>query len=272
VARAKLLPAGDRYRLEDLQVIFRQQPSHASHAAFGSRIVFMPDGSLFITLGDRFFPRDEAQNPANHIGKLVRILPDGRPHPDNPRLEGWRPEIWSIGHRDVQAAAFEPATGMLWTVEHGARGGDEVNVPRAGRNYGWPVITYGRDYSNARIGVGTRRAGLEQPVYYWDPSIAPSGAMFYTAELFAGWKGNLLVGALAGQSVRRLILDGETVVGEEVLLQEFGERIRNVRLGPDGAIWLLTDDPEGEVLRLLPAPENGCSHGDVFFIPQAETC
>ena len=171
-----------------------------------------------MTLGDRYSARDEAQNPANHLGKLVRIMPDGSPYAGNPKKPGWRPEIWSIGHRNVQGAALNPETGKLWTTEHGARGGDEINIPEAGKNYGWPVITYGRDYSYLKIGEGTAKPGLEQPVYYWDPSIAPSGAAFYTGNLFPEWKGNLFVGALAGQALHRLVLDGDKVVGEEKLL------------------------------------------------------
>ena len=170
-------------------MIFRQEPSYASSNHFGSRIVFMPDGSLFVTLGERYSARDEAQNPANHLGKLVRIMPDGSPYAGNPKKAGWRPEIWSIGHRNVQGAALNPATGKLWTIEHGARGGDEINVPEAGKNYGWPVITYGRDYTYIKIGEGTHKAGMEQPIYYWDPSIAPSGAAFYTGDLFPGMEG-----------------------------------------------------------------------------------
>ncbi len=250
VARARLLLQG---RLDSVDVIFRQDPSYASSAHFGSRIVFMPDGSLFVTLGERYYARDEAQNPANHLGKIVRLLPDGRPHPDNPKRDGWRPEIWSIGHRNVQGAALNPATGRLWTIEHGARGGDEINVPQSGKNYGWPVITYGRDYSFAKIGEGTHKPGLEQPIYYWDPSIAPSGAAFYTGDLFPEWKGNLFVGALAGQALHRMILDGERVVGEESLLTDLHERIRDVRQGPDGALWVLTDNPQGRLLRVMPA-------------------
>ena len=180
-------------------------------------------------------------------------MPDGRPHPDNPKRDGWRPEIWSIGHRNVQGAALNPASGRLWTIEHGARGGDEINIPQAGKNYGWPIITYGRDYSCAKIGEGTAKAGMEQPIYYWDPSIAPSGAAFYTGDLFPEWKGNLFVGALAGQALHRLVLNGEKIVGEEALLKDLRERIRDVRQGPDGAIWLLTDDPQGRVLRVVPA-------------------
>ena len=252
VARAKLVTEGDGGRLDSVQVIFRQEPSYASSGHFGSRIVFTRDGSLFVTLGERFSARDEAQNPANHLGKLVRIMPDGAPYAGNPKKDGWRPEIWSIGHRNVQGAALNPATGKLWTIEHGARGGDEINIPEAGKNYGWPVISYGRNYDFTKIGVGTHKDGMEQPLYYWDPSIAPSGAAFYTGDLFPEWKGNLFVGALAGQALHRLVLDGEKVVGEEKLLADLGERIRDVRSGPDGALWLLTDSPQGSVLRVVP--------------------
>jgi aldose sugar dehydrogenase len=252
VGRAKLVEEGDGARLDQFEVIFRQQPSYASSAHFGARIVFMSDGSLYVTLGERYSARIEAQNPGNHLGKLVRLMPDGSPYAGNPKKQGWRPEIWSIGHRNVQGAARNPASGKLWTIEHGARGGDEINIPEAGKNYGWPVITYGRDYNYAKIGEGTHKEGMEQPIYYWDPSIAPSGAAFYTGDLFPEWKGNLFVGALAGQALHRLVLDGERVVGEERLLANLGERIRDVRQGPDGALWLLTDHTEGRVLRLLP--------------------
>jgi glucose/arabinose dehydrogenase len=165
---------------------------------------------------------------------------------------GYRPETYSLGHRNPQGAALHPETGELWLVDHGAQGGDEVNVVRAGRNYGWPVITYGRDYSGAKIGVGTHREGMEQPLYYWDPSIAPSGMAFVTSDLFPAWKGSLLVGALRGQMLVRLALDGEKVVGEERLLTDLGERIRDVRQGPDGRFYLLTDSPRGRLLRLEP--------------------
>jgi glucose/arabinose dehydrogenase len=239
-------------RLEDVKIIFQQEPPFASTMHFGSRLVFDRTGNLFVTTGDRYSARNEAQNPASDLGKVIHITPDGGIPADNPKPAGWRPEVWSIGHRNVQAAARHPETGKLWTIEHGARGGDEVNIPEKGKNYGWPVITYGRDYSGAKIGEGTAKAGMEQPVYYWDPSIAPSGGAFYTGELFASWKGDLLVGALAGQALRRLILNGEQVVGEEVLLKDRGARIRDVRQGPDGAVWLLTDDPQGEIWRMTP--------------------
>lgn len=252
LARARLIESDDSGRLDNVEVIFRQEPSYASPNHFGSRIVFTDDGSLFLTMGDRYFARDEAQNPGNHLGKLVRLTADGKPYAGNPKLPGWREEIWSIGHRNVQGAVLHRVTRKLWTIEHGARGGDEINVPQAGRNYGWPVITYGRDYSGAKIGIGTEKAGMEQPVYYWDPSIAPSGAAFYTGDLIPEWKGNLFVGALAGQALHRLVVDGEMIIGEEKLLADQGKRIRDVRQGPDGALYLLTDEADGEVLRVGP--------------------
>jgi len=252
VARGKFVATPEAARLQETQVIFRQEPAYASSHHFGSRLIFMPDGSLFVTAGERFSQRDEAQNPSNHIGKLMRIEPDGAAYAGNPKRPGWRPEVWSIGHRNVQAAALNPTSGKLWTVEHGARGGDEINIPEAGRNYGWPVISYGRNYDGSKIGVGTHKAGMEQPVYYWDPSIAPSGATFYTGALVPEWQGNLFVGALAGQALHRMLLDGDQVVGEEILLSDLGARIRDVRQGADGALWLLTDEDNGRVLRVLP--------------------
>ena len=252
VARGRLTATGGSGRLDNTHVIFRQEPAYASSHHFGSRLVFMPDGSLFVTTGERFSQREEAQNPSNHIGKILRLMPDGTPYAGNPRLPGWRPEVWSIGHRNVQAAALNPASGKLWTIEHGARGGDEINIPEAGKNYGWPVISYGRNYDGSKIGIGTHKAGMEQPIYYWDPSIAPSGAAFYTGSLFPEWQGNLFVGALAGQALHRLLLDGDKVVGEETLLSDLGQRIRDVRQGADGALWLLTDEPQGRILRVVP--------------------
>ena len=253
VARAKLAEGEDAAHLEGLEIIFRQEPSSTGTMHFGSRLVFARDGNLFVTLGERFHSRDKAQDLTTDFGKVVRIRADGSIPPDNPftNRKDARPEIWSYGHRNPQAAALNPASGKLWIVEHAARGGDEVNIPEAGKNYGWPVITYGRDYSGAKIGVGTAKAGMEQPTYYWDPSIAPSGMAFYTGD-FAPWKGNLFVGALAGQALHRLVLDGEKVVGEERLLGDLNERIRDVRMGPDGALWLLTDSPQGRVLRVVP--------------------
>lgn len=252
VARARLNESGNA--LENTTTIWRQEPSIASTMHFGSRLVFARDGTLFVTVGDRYSQRDQAQNPDNTIGKVVHITTDGKPAPGNPGLNGmkWNPFIWSIGHRNVQGAALHPVTGQLWTAEHGARGGDEINHPEAGKNYGWPVITYGVDYSGARIGVGTHKEGMEQPVYYWDPSIAPSGMTFYTGDAFPRWKGDAFVGALAGQLLARLEFDGDRIVREERLLRGFGERIRDVRQGPDGFLYLLTDGAQGRLLRLKP--------------------
>lgn len=253
VARGRL--SQDETTLEDIQVIFRQEPSYKGTQHFGSRLVFDRDGNLFVTLGERNDLRDQAQNLGNHLGKIVRIKPTGGAASDNPFLnrEDARPEIWSYGHRNVQAAALHPATGELWTAEHGARGGDEINIPRKGKNYGWPVISYGVHYSGRKIGEGTRKPGMEQPVYYWDPSIAPSGMTFYTGDKFPAWRGSVLVGALAGKLVSRLDIDGDRVTGEERMLQGLGERIRDVRQGPDGLIYLLTDSPQGRILRMKPA-------------------
>jgi len=252
VARGRLELTGSGGALRDVRVIFRQQPSFASNMHFGSRMVFASDGTFYLTVGDRSTQKQEAQRPGNHIGKVMRLNRDGSPFADNPKLPGWDPAVWSIGHRNVQSAARHPESGELWVIDHGARGGDEVNIVRRGLNYGWPIITYGRDYSGAAIGEGTEKAGMVQPVYYWDPSIAPSGAAFYTGELFPVWKGNLLVGGLAARQLSRLVLEGEKVVAEERLLVDLGARIRDVRMGPDGAVYVLTDHADGQVLRLVP--------------------
>ncbi|SIQ31031.1 Glucose/arabinose dehydrogenase, beta-propeller fold [Bosea sp. TND4EK4] len=251
VARGRLNEQGTA--LADTAVIFRQMPTVNSTMHFGSRLVFDRTGALFVTLGERFSQRDQAQNPENHIGKLVRIRPDGSVPDDNPKKPGWAPEIWSVGHRNVQGAALHPDTGQLWTAEHGARGGDEVNTPKAGLNYGWPVISYGVDYSGTKIGEGTAKPGMEQPLFYWDPSIAPSGAAFYTGAVWPAWKNSFVVGALAGSQLARLSTDGEKVTGEERLLTDIGARIRDVRQGPDGFIYLVTDEDDGKVLRVRPA-------------------
>ncbi len=251
VARGRLDAGGAA--LEGVEVIFRQQPAYSGGNHFGSRLVFDRTGNLFVTVGDRFNHSDEAQDPSNHIGKVIRIRPEGGPAPGNPDKPGWAPEVWSIGHRNVQGAALNPSTGELWTAEHGARGGDEINIVRKGLNYGWPVISYGVHYSGGKIGEGTAKPGMEQPVFYWDPSIAPSGMAFYTGDKFPAWRGSVLVGALRSELVSRLELDGDRVVREERMLQRLGERIRDVRQGPDGFVYLLTDSSRGRILRLRPA-------------------
>ena len=242
-------------RLEDLSIVFRQQGPLSSGNHYGCRIAQASDGSLFVALGEHFAYRNEAQNLGNHLGKIVRIAPDGPAPKDNPFTgrDGARPEIWSFGHRNAQGLAINPATGELWETEHGPRGGDEVNIIGKGKNYGWPVIGYGIDYSGAKIHDSTARSGMEQPIKTWVPSIAPSGMAFYTAKLFPKWSGSLFSGALAGRMLVRLSLDGNRVIGEERLLQNLNERIRDVRQGPDGALWLLTDSSTGRILRVSPA-------------------
>ena len=251
VARGRFGDGG----LENTQVIWRQQPKVGGSNHWGSRIVFRRDGTLFVTLGDRFNHSDSAQDLSTTIGKIVRINPDGSAPSDNPFVKraGALPEIWSYGHRNVQAAAVHPETGQLWTVEHGARGGDELNNPQAGKNYGWPVISYGRHYSFLPIGEGTAKEGMEQPVYYWDPVIAPSGMVFYTADLFAGWKNNILIGSLTPGLLTRLLMKEGEVAQEERYLGDVGERIRDVRQAPDGSLYLLTDAGNGRILRVTPA-------------------
>jgi glucose/arabinose dehydrogenase len=236
---------------EQARVIYRQRPKVKGGGHYGSRLVWMKDGTLFVTQGDRMNYRDRAQDLTQGMGKFVRIDRDGRAPADNPFIGrgNAQPEIWSYGHRNGQAATIHPETGQLWTVEHGARGGDELNHPEAGKNYGWPEITYGRDYSGARIGNGVAREGMEQPVYYWDPVIAPSGMTFYTGDSIPGWKGSLLIGSLAGALVRLELRDGRVVL-EERYLGELRERIRDVVEGPDGFVYLLTDNPRGRILRV----------------------
>jgi glucose/arabinose dehydrogenase len=266
VARAEL-DAANR-TLGNLTVIYRQSPKVDSTAHFGSRLVFDRNGYLFVTLGERLLDtqRGFAQDLSRGNGKVVRITTDGAPAPGNPfaATAGAQPHIWSYGHRNPQGAALHPVTGELWTHEHGPQGGDEVNLTLPGRNYGWPVISYGQEYGTlTQVGEGTAKPGLEQPLTYWEKidgsawtpgtqksSIAPSGMAFYTGDALAEWKGNLFVGALAGTALWRLTLEGNTVVGRERLLAERGERIRDVRQGPDGWLYLLTDSSNGKLLRV----------------------
>jgi aldose sugar dehydrogenase len=251
VARGRL--AG--HRLEDVQVIFRQSPKGSTGRHFGSRLVFDRAGFLYVTLGDRG-EMERAQKPDDHAGSVIRLHDDGRVPKDNPFAgkAGWKPEKFTLGNRNMQGAALHPVTGLLWTHEHGPQGGDEVNVIRAGVNYGWPVITYGVQYGiGTRIGEGTSKPGMAQPIHTWVPSIAPSGMAFYTGERFPKWRGDLFVGALRGQLLVRLKLDGEKVVREERILQGALGRIRDVRAGPDGLIYLLTDESRAVLARLEPA-------------------
>lgn len=250
VGRAKL--SGDR--LSEVRTIFSQKPKVDSRLHCGSRLVFGRDGKLFVGLGDRFTRMQDAQNPANHLGKIVRIDIDGQAPADNPFVgkPDTVPELWSLGHRNIQGAALHPVTGELWASEHGPQGGDEINVVDGGRNYGWPLVTYGRNYgSGTRIGEEGPKPGFEQPLKTWVPtSIAPSGMAFLTSDRYPGWKGQLFIGALREQALLRLTLDGRKVVGEERLLTTLGERIRDVRQGLDGWLYLLTDNADGRVIRV----------------------
>ena len=253
LARARL--SQDAKRLEDVKVIFSQQPKFSSTAHFGCRIVERPDGTLFLTLGDRFSRRDDAQTLDNHHGKVVRVGKDGAIPKDNPFVgkAGALPEIWSYGHRNSQGATLAP-DGSLWTHEHGARGGDEINRPQAGKNHGWPQVSFGVNYDGSKIGSGDSAApGLEPPLHHWTPSIAPSGMAFLTSDRYgAGWKGNLFVGSLKLEYLDRIELKDGKVVAEHKLLEDVGQRIRDVRQGPDGLLYVVTDSPSGKLLRLLP--------------------
>ncbi|MBN8529930.1 MAG: PQQ-dependent sugar dehydrogenase, partial [Caulobacterales bacterium] len=253
VARGRL--SDDGGRVDEVQVIFRAQPTYAGRLHFGSALAFAPDGTLFVTLGERSDRpmRVQAQRLDSHLGKVIRIHADGSVPHDNPFVgrAGASPEIWSLGHRNVQGAAVGP-DGALWTVEHGARGGDELNRPRAGANHGWPDVAYGVEYSGAPLGQGvTAREDVEQPVYYWDPVIAPGGAVFYDGALFPEWRGDLLIAALKEKHIARLVIRDGRVVGEERLLTELDARIRDVAVGPDGAVWAITDEDDGKLVRLV---------------------
>ena len=254
VARGML--SADGRRLDKVRVIFRAMPSYDGDKHFGSRLTFAPDGMLFVTLGERsdLAIRPQAQELDSHMGKILRITPDGTAPSDNPFTgkAGARAEIWTLGHRNVQSAAFDPE-GRFWVVEHGPRGGDELNLIEKGKNYGWPLVTYGEEYSGAPIPRAvTAQPGFEQPVYYWDPVIAPSGAQFYTGDAFPGWRGNLFVGNLKDNRLVRLVLDGKRVTGEAHLLADRGQRVRDVRQGPDGALYVVTDEQNGELWKIAP--------------------
>jgi aldose sugar dehydrogenase len=253
VARGRL--SDNATRVENVQVIFQQQPAWRSTAHFGSKLVFDRADHLYVTLGERSNPepRQLAQDLSATIGKVVRINLDGSTPSDNPFVNqaNARPEIWSYGHRNVQGADLHPETGALWTIEHGPQGGDEINIPQAGRNYGWPIISYGEDYSGAPMGEGIAvRDGMEQPIYYWDPVIAPGDMDFYRGELFP-WRGDLLIAALRTEQLVRLELEGERVTGEERFALGVG-RVRDIAESEDGALWIITDEDDGRLLRLTP--------------------
>ncbi|MBN1238493.1 MAG: PQQ-dependent sugar dehydrogenase [Gammaproteobacteria bacterium] len=254
VARGTL--SEDRRSLEQVEVIFRAMPAYDGRLHFGSRLAFGPDGMLFVTLGERSdLPmRYQAQDLDSHMGKIIRIGPDGAVPDDNPFAQdpGAQPEIWSLGHRNVQAADFDPQ-GRLWIVDHGPQGGDELNLITAGENYGWPAVTYGEEYTGEPIPDSVTQApGYVQPVYYWDPVIAPSGAEFYTGDAFPQWRGSLFIGGLKDTRLVRLTFDGDRVAGEEHLLAERGQRIRDVRQGAAGELYVVTDEPDGELWRIAP--------------------
>ncbi len=242
-------------KLENVTRVFSQQPKIDSGAHFGSRLVWAPDGTLFITLGDRYSEKDKAQTLDNHQGKVVRINADGSIPKDNPfvKTPGALPEIWSYGHRNMQGAAINPITKELWTGEHGPQGGDELNIDRAAKNYGWPVITYGENYGGGKIGEGTHKAGMEQPNYKWVPSIATAGFIFYTGDKFPQWKNNILLTSLKDKTFVRLVVDGEKITKEERLLaKELDQRLRHVVQGPDGLVYLVTDESKAKIYQLSP--------------------
>jgi aldose sugar dehydrogenase len=253
VARAKF----DGGALTDLQVIFKATPEKDTNNHYGGRLVFLSDGTFVLLVGDGFEYREKAQDLSSDLGKIVRLNEDGSIPQDNPFAgrEGARPEIFSLGHRNQQGLVFDSLSGRIYETEHGPQGGDELNIVEPGRNYGWPVITYGMDYSGAYVSPYKERPGMEQPVVQWTPSIAPSGLAIYTGDKFPAWSGDLFVGALAFKHLRRVDIDeGGNVVGQEELLKDLGHRIRDVRTSPDGYLYVTTDDANGKVLRIEPAP------------------
>lgn len=250
LARARL--DIDGAKLDDLNVIFHARPKTKGKAHYGGRLLFMPDGTLLLTLGDRFAYRDHAQNTKDHLGTIIRLMPDGGIPVDNPFREGTAPEVYTHGNRNVQGIALAPDGEAVWFHEHGPRGGDEVNILKSGANYGWPVVTYGREYSGLAITDQRHMKGMEDPVLHWTPSIAPSGMAFYTGDKMPQWRGDLFVGALAGQHLRRLDIEGGRVIRQEKLLVKLESRIRDVRSGPDGYLYILTDAPDGQLLRYGP--------------------
>jgi aldose sugar dehydrogenase len=257
LAKGTLVEEAGGARLDNVKVLFQQMPTFASALHFGSRIAFSQDGKLFLTLGERALPAGmvQSQDLGSHFGKVVRLNLDGSVPADNPFVgrSDAKPQIWSYGHRNVQAATVDSATGKLWTIEHGPRGGDELNQPQAGVNHGWPVITYGINYNGDKMTDGiTAKEGMAQPVYYWDPVIAPSGMIVYRGDLFPQWKGSIFVGGLGSMKLVRLQLEGDKVVGEEWLLQDRNMRIRDVQQGPDGSIYVVADGPKSQLLRLQP--------------------
>ncbi len=256
VARGRLNAAGTA--LEGVTVVFRQLPRLSGRLHYGSRVVFARDGNMFVTLGERSRRsyRVQAQELGSHLGKIVRVRPDGSVPRDNPFVgrPGARPEIWSYGHRNVQGAAIHPVSGKLWAIEHGPRGGDEINIAEPARNYGWPVVSHGVEYSGLPVGSGRRSApGMEDPLVIWTPVIAPGGMTFYTGAAFPGWQGNLLISGLRSRAIIRLELDGARLLGEERLLEAERRRIRDVGVGPDGFVYAVTDERRGKILRLAPA-------------------
>ncbi len=242
-------------KLENVTRVFSQKPKIDSNNHFGSRLVWAADGTLFITLGDRYSEKDKAQTLDNHQGKVIRINADGSVPKDNPfvKTPGALPEIWSYGHRNMQGAAINPVTKKLWTGEHGPQGGDELNIDEPAKNYGWPVITYGENYGGGKIGEGTHKEGMEQPVYKWVPSIATAGFIFYTGDKFPQWKNNILLTSLREQALVRLVVDGDKITKEERLLKnELGQRLRSVIQGPDGLVYVVTDESKGKILQIAP--------------------